>query len=81
MSTDKMGGPAFPESHPGLDQRASGWIGGGATLWDMYAAAALQGCLAADLDDALSPALAAQAAAYMADHMIAERAKRMEQSK
>ena len=86
MIADKMGGPAFPvSSRPGgieygHQDSESTWQYPGMTLWDYYAAAALQGCLASDIDDALSPALAAQEAADMADHMIAERAKRMEQS-
>lgn len=36
------GGPAFPESFQDKDPRNQGWIGGGMTLRDYFAAKAMQ---------------------------------------
>ena len=80
MSNDKMGGPAFPDparAHPhGHPDNANG---DGMTLWDYYAAAALQGLLAAEEPDSgLTEASFAEQSADFADAMLKERAKRME---
>ena len=47
------------------------------TIWDYYAAAGLQGVLASDHNERLSPEMAADMAADMADAMLEERKKRM----
>ena len=72
MSAPKMGGPAFPVPN-------SANVNGqeGMTLWDYYAAAALQGLIANGSHDCTF-CVYANAAARQADAMLAERAKRME---
>ena len=70
---DKMGGPAFPHGNPeqGGDP--------GMTLWDYYAAAALSCVRRCPNSGTNNVEMTAEIAADMADQMIAERAKRMEQ--
>ena len=71
MSNDKMGGPAF--QHGGQADYT-----GGATLWDYYAAAALQGIMAAKEYSLPGwPPYAENVAGIVADAMLAERAKRI----
>ena len=75
MSADKMGGQAFPHGNPeqGGDT--------GMTLWDWYAAAAMQGIMAAQVHGFIDqPANGpfADMAGKMADAMLTERSKRME---
>lgn len=78
MTEQRMGGPAFPESYPGLDQRTPGWIGGGATVWDMYAAAALSNAPRTRHGGTSEIEHVTEIAAAIADQMITERNKRME---
>ena len=75
MSNEKMGGPAFPTD----SEHQSGpntWHYEGMTLWDYYAAAALQGLIATGSHDCTF-CVYANAAARQADAMLAERAKRV----
>jgi hypothetical protein len=68
MSSEKMGGPAFPHGNP-----EQGGHSGNMTMWDYYAART------PDKFMRLRPTLEAPAAcAEFADAMIAQRAKRME---
>jgi hypothetical protein len=87
------GGPAFPQLNIELiaDNMAVQNVSGGASLWDMYAAAALQGITAGDQDyhpceskdeaeiekerNEYAATIARSSARY-ADAMIAEREKR-----
>lgn len=46
MSEKDDGGQAFPGSYPGLDQRVSGWVGGGLTMRDYFAVQALPAIIA-----------------------------------
>ena len=74
---DKMGGPAFPVPNSANVNSQEGM-----TLWDYYAAAAIGGLMAAQVhgfNDQPGKGPFAEMAAGMADAMLAERAKRMEQ--
>lgn len=66
MSKQDMGGPAFPADNERQYE--------GMTLWDYYAAAALQRL--ADPD--MAAGLVAYKVGLFADAMLAQRAKRME---
>lgn len=82
MTADKMGGPAFPT--PVADDRdcagrfVSGY--GGMTLWDYFAAAALTATRRCTNGATENTRITASIAASIADAMMEERAKRMEQS-
>jgi hypothetical protein len=70
---DKMDGPALPVGSSDMRDPM------GRTLWDYYAAAALA-CTDPDYVRAGSATGIASEAARVADQMLAERAKRMEES-
>ena len=81
MSNDKMGGPVYPTTHA-VERLHNGTdlhqVINGMTLWDYYAAAALPECLYT-IDGTIKSAVeAASRAGEMADAMLAERNKRME---
>lgn len=42
MSKIEDGGPAFPSTHESMDPRNPGWVGGGLTMRDYFAAKAMQ---------------------------------------
>jgi hypothetical protein len=59
---------AFPSSYPTLDPRNEGWIGGGLTKREHFAAMAMQGLLS----DGIQSRNAALLAVVAADNLIAE---------
>ena len=81
MRNNNMGGPAFPQTISTLDgvpTFPAEYGVAGATLWDYYAAAALPECLYT-IDGVTRLAVeAADRAGEIADAMLAERNKRME---
>jgi hypothetical protein len=80
-TVDKMGGPAFPQAHPDMCiEGQSVKETQGVTLWDYYAAAALTGLIAAYPDTDCGHKGLCHDAGIFADAMLAERAKRMEES-
>ena len=78
MSNEKMGGPAFPTMYGAERANEDNTLFNatpGTTLWDYYAAAALS---SQDMPGESCTRTAVHLAAYAADLMLAERAKRME---
>ena len=67
------GGPAFPHEWYGIDIHGRQHGYKGMTLWDYFAAHALEGLLAYGMNQAM----AAQIAAEQADELLAERRKRI----
>ena len=79
MDTDKMGGPAFPVNTAQINNPGACFSNEGMTLWDYYAAAALNGIEASQGNNGSYVSTSekvAEIAGERADAMLAERAKR-----
>lgn len=66
------GGPVFPGSHPEIDPRNPGWVGGGLSMRDYFAAKAFAMLMHADAKD-YTPEQTARQAYRFADAMLAAR--------
>lgn len=69
------GGPAYPVPSSVFEHVTKGELVG-MTLWDFYAAAALQGISSTEYSDEMTTGEIADEAAQLADDMLAERRKR-----
>lgn len=72
---DPKDAPAFPSSSLEIDSRNMGWLGGGMTLRDYFAAKAMQGFCTQPPDQFSTLCNVAAQAYLLVDAMLAERDK------